>query len=126
MNLTRIALAASLLVTGGAAAAQSAADAKCIIVSDAVAKSSKEDKAQEAAKAAFYFYLGRLKDGTTAAQLKTLFDAQAKTLTNDNANAAWQTCVQPIQTKMQLLQSLAPPQQQTPPQTQKPKQPQGR
>src|SRR3954466_14707496 len=99
MKLTRIALAASLLMTGGAASAQSAGDAKCIILSNAFAKDAKEANAQKAAEATLYFYLGRVRDGTTAAQLRTLFEAQANSITNDGAGKEMNSCVEAIQTK---------------------------
>jgi hypothetical protein len=107
MKFTRIALAAALLGTSGAAAAQSATDAGCILVSNAFAKNSKDANAQKAAEASLYFYLGRIPDGTSSAHLKTLFDAQAKTITETNAGPTMNKCVQAIQSKFQLLQSLS-------------------
>jgi hypothetical protein len=122
MKFTRIALAAALLGTSGAAAAQSATDAGCILVSNAFAKNSKDANAQKAAEASLYFYLGRIPDGTSSAHLKTLFDAQAKTITETNAGPTMNKCVQAIQSKFQLLQSLSGNAPAAPPQ----KKPEGR
>jgi hypothetical protein len=106
MKFTRIALAAALVMTSGAATAQSATDAGCILVSNAFAKDAKDPKAQQAAQAALYFYLGRVSDSTSAAQLKALFEAQSKTINETNAGPMMNKCVQAIQSKFQLLQSL--------------------
>ncbi|HLO19101.1 MAG TPA: hypothetical protein VK192_01240 [Sphingomicrobium sp.] len=115
MKTIHIALAAALVVTGGAAAAQTASDAQCILVSNAFANGSKDANQQKTAEASLYFYLGRIGNQMTGSQLKALLDQQAKTLTDQNAGATMNKCVQAIQTKVQLLQSLS-----------KPAQPQGR
>ena len=108
MKTVTIAIGAALLVTSGAAAAQSATDAQCILLSNIFAKEAKDPKQQKAAEAAFYFYLGRVGDSATAAQLKTLFDTQGKTITDKTAGETMNKCVQGLQAKVDLLQSLAP------------------
>jgi hypothetical protein len=110
MTLTRIVIAAVLLTTSGAAAAQSATDAGCFLLSNAFAQSSKDANAQKAAEAASYFYLGRIGSQATAAQLKTLFDDQAKKITDATAPAMMTACVKELQAKAALVQSLAPKQ----------------
>ena len=122
MKLTRLAIAASLLMTGGAAAAQSATDAGCLLVSNAFAQNAKDANAQKAAMAASYFYLGRIGPQATAAQLRALFESQAKTITETTAGNMMNACVDEIQAKTKLVESLSPP---APPAQQKPK-PQGR
>jgi hypothetical protein len=117
MKLTRIAIAATLLLTGGAAVAQSATDIQCMILSNAFARNAKDPNAQKAAEAALYFYLGRVADSATPAHLKTLLDAQEKTITDATAGGLMNNCVKAIQAKVQMLQSLAPP---------PPKKPEGR
>jgi hypothetical protein len=112
-----IAVAAVLLTSSAAAAAQSASDAECILLSNVFANNTKDPTAQKAAEAALYFYLGRVSDKTTAAQLKALFEAQAKTLDDKTAGPKMNACVQALQTKVKMMQSLSP---------QAPKQPQGR
>src|SRR3954447_3315572 len=127
MKAFHILLATAFMTSGGAAAAQSASDAQCIIVSNAFASGSKDANQQKTAEATLYFYLGRVASQTTAAQLKAILDQQAKTLTDDNAGAAMNKCVQAIQSKIQLLQSLAKPSQGAKPaQPARPAQPQGR
>jgi hypothetical protein len=101
--------AAALLMSSGAATAQSATDIKCMILSNVFAKNSKDAESQKAAEAALYFYLGRLSDSATAAQLKTQLDAQGKTLTDATAGTMMNACVKTIESKVQMLQSLAPP-----------------
>lgn len=108
MKIPTIALAATLLMTSGAAAAQSTTDAGCILLSNVFAKAAKTPEAQKAAEASLYFYLGRVSDSTTSAQLKALFDAQPKTLSDAKAGEMMNACVKAIQTKVELLQSLAP------------------
>ena len=108
MKVRTITIAAVLFMTSGAAAAQSATDAGCILDSNAFAKSSKDANAQKTAVAALYFYLGRISDSTTPAQLKTLFEQQSKTITDATAGNVMNACVKGIQTKVQLLQSLSP------------------
>jgi hypothetical protein len=116
MKPLTIAVAAALLTTSGAAAAQSATDAQCLILSNVFAKGSKDAQQQDAAKAAFYFYLGRVRDTATAAQLKALLDAEGKTITEKTAGDTMSKCVQTLESKVELLQSLAPakPAQQQP------------
>ena len=129
MKFTRIALAGTLLLMGTAASAQSVNDAQCIILSNLFAKESKEAQQQKAAEAAVYFYLGRVRDGTTAAQLKGLFDQASKPLTQATIGPKMNDCVNAIQTKVQLLQSLAPAQPAAgakPATTTPPKKPEGR
>lgn len=120
MKFTHIAVAAALLMTGQAATAQSATDAGCIIVSNAYMKAAKEAQAQKLAEASLYFYLGRIKDGTTAAQLKALFDAQAKTINDTTAPNMMNACLKGLQAKAELAQSAspAPPPQAAQPQKQ--------
>ena len=120
MKILATALAGALLMTSGAAAAQSATDARCIILSNVFAQQAKDENAKKAAEASLYFYLGRVGSGATAAQLKTQFEAQAKTITNANAGALMNDCAKTVQAKLDLLNSLSPPQQA------KPATPQGR
>jgi hypothetical protein len=114
MTATRFLIAAALLMTGGAATAQSASDAQCFILSNALAQQAKNADDQKAAEVSIYFYLGRIGNGETAAQLKALFDAQAKTITQANAGTLMNGCIKNVQDKMQLVQSLAPAQPQQP------------
>jgi hypothetical protein len=109
MKSLRIALAASLLMTGAAASAQSATDVRCILLSSAFAKQNQDANAQKLAEAAFYFYLGRIGASATPAQLKALFDQQAKTLSDSTAGGLMNACAKEFQSKVQLLDSLAPP-----------------
>ena len=120
MKFHRIAIALALLLSGGAAAAQSAGDGQCLILSNVFAKNAKDPNAQKAAEAALYFYLGRISEHATGPQLKTLLDAQGKTITDANAGGLMNACLQALQSKVQLVQSLAPAP------AQKPQQPQGR
>jgi hypothetical protein len=108
MTATRFLIAAALLMTGGAASAQSASDAQCFILSNAFAQQAKEPNDQKAAEVAVYFYLGRIGAQETAAQLKSLFEAQAKTITEANAGTLMNACIKNVQDKMQLVQSLSP------------------
>jgi len=114
MKAVTLALAAALLTSGTAAVAQSANDAQCLIVSNAFAKGAKDANQQKAAEASMYFYLGRINDSMSSAQLKTLLEAQAKTLTDATAGTTMDKCVQAIQSKVQLIQSFAPPPAQQP------------
>jgi hypothetical protein len=114
MKFPAIALGAALLATSGAAAAQSATDARCILLSNVFAQQAKDANAQKAAEASLYFYLGRISSGATAAQMKTLFEGQGKTITNANAGSLMSDCAKAVQTKLDMLQSIAPPQQAKP------------
>ena len=123
---------AAVLLTGTAATAQSMTDAQCIIVGNAFASQSKDANQQKAAEAAVYFYLGRVRDGTTSTQLKALFEQAAKPLSDATIGPKMNDCMKGIQGKVELLQSLAPKQAATPattaPRAATPqqKQPQGR
>lgn len=131
MKALSIALAAAVLASAGPAAAQTAGDARCIILSNVFAKQAKDADAQKAAEATLYFYLGRIGAAATAPHMKTLLEAQAKTITDANAGPLMNDCAKAVQGKVQLLQSLSPPQAQTAapaatPPAAKPAQPQGR
>ena len=110
MNAIRFAAAATLLMFGGAASAQTATanEAGCIIVSNAFANTVKDADAQKIAEASLYFYLGRIDEHATAAQLKPIFDAQAKTITDANASALMAACVKELQAKTELVEGLQP------------------
>jgi hypothetical protein len=125
MKATRLALAAALLTTGGAATAQTANDARCILLANAFAGQSKDANQKKVAEDSLYFYLGRIDGQPTAAQMKTVMDAQAKTLTDANAGPMMGECVKAVQAKVQLLQTLAA-QSAPPAQTKPPANPQGR
>lgn len=109
MKPTLIAIAAASLMSSGVAEAQSATDAQCLLLSNAFAAQSKDANAQKTAEASLYFYLGRIRDQSTAAQLKPLFDAQAKTITQANAGTLMDACVKKLQDNLQLIHSLAQP-----------------
>ena len=108
MKATHLTLAAALLASSGAAAAQTATDAQCLIVSNAFAQGAKDADQRKTAEATLYFYLGRIGERMTSTQLKSLFDTEAKTLTDKTAGATMNKCVQAVQSKVQLLESLSP------------------
>jgi hypothetical protein len=108
MKAFNIAIASALLLTGGTATAQSASDAQCIIVSNAFASQSKDAEQQKVAQASMYFFLGRISSTTTAAQLKTLLDAQMKTINNTNAGETMNKCLATIKSRVDMLESLDP------------------
>jgi hypothetical protein len=107
MKLAPLALAAALLATSTAATAQSATDARCILLANAFAAQSKDTNQRKLAEDSLYFYLGRINGQPTAAQMKSVMDAQAKTLTDANAGTLMGECVKAVQAKVQLLQTLA-------------------
>jgi uncharacterized protein (DUF885 family) len=109
MKALTLALATALLATGGTAAAQTAGDAQCIVLSNAFAGQAKDAKAKEVAEASLYFYLGRIGNSMTAAQLETLLDAQAKTITQASAGPAMTKCAAAIQAKVDMLKTISAP-----------------
>ncbi|HEX5257627.1 MAG TPA: hypothetical protein VFW35_02465 [Sphingomicrobium sp.] len=115
MKSLRIALAATLLMTGAAASAQSATDARCLLLSSAFAKQNQDANAQKLAEASFYFYLGRIGASATPAQLKALFDQQSKTLSDTTAGGLMNACAKEFQAKVELINSLGSPPPATPP-----------
>jgi hypothetical protein len=130
MKTIRLVLATALLASGTAAAAQSATDARCILLANAFAGQSKDAKQQKIAEDTLYFYLGRIAGQPTTAQMKAVMEQQSKTITDANAGTLMGDCVKPISAKIQLLQTLAPPQPAAAapavPQAKPPAQPQGR
>jgi hypothetical protein len=108
MNRTRLAIAAALLMTNGTAVAQSATDVGCLILSNGFAHNSKDANAQKAAEAASFFYLGRVSNQGTAAQLKALLEKEMKTITQANAGPMMNACMKELEAKSQLVQSLSP------------------
>ena len=107
MRIIPIAIAAVLLTASGTAVAQTASDARCLLLSNAFAKQSKDATAQKLAEDSLYFYLGRIAGQPTTAQLKAMFDQQDKTITDANAGAVMGDCVKAVQAKVQLLQNVA-------------------
>jgi hypothetical protein len=124
MKILASILAVPLLLAGSAASAQTATDAQCLILANAFAKQAKEPQQQKAAEAAVYFYMGRLRDGLTTAQLKGLLDTSSKTITNENAGPKMDECLKAIQTRVELLATLAPAPASNPAQTTIPPRPQ--
>ena len=121
-----IALAATMLATSGAAAAQSANDARCILLANAFAGQAKDANQQKIAEDSIYFYLGRISGQPTAAQMKAVLDAQAKTLNDSNAGQLMGECVKAVQAKVQLMQAISAQSQPPAPATKPPANPQGR
>ena len=109
MKAVAIALAAALLLSGAPAGAQTASDAGCLILSNAFAQKAAEPQIKQIAQASFYFYLGRVADRTTAPQLKALLDAESKTITDATAGPMMKSCMQTLQNRSDLLQSLSTP-----------------
>ena len=125
MNALRTATCAALLLIGSVASAQSVTDAQCLLLSNAFAKDAKDPNAQKAAEIAGYFYLGRVGEHASAAQLKAQLEQGAKSITDATAGPQMTACVKAIQDKVQLVQSLGPAPQAAPP-TKPPANPQGR
>lgn len=127
MKIRYFALAAALAATSGVAVAQSANDARCILLANAYAKQSKDPAAQKMAESSVYFYLGRIGSQATTAQMKALFDQQSKTITDANAGGLMGDCVKGVETKIEMMQTLAAQEAPTAaPATKKPANPQGR
>jgi hypothetical protein len=114
MKAVPMAVAAALLLSGAPAAAQSATDAGCLILSNAFAQKAAEPQVKQLAQASFYFYLGRVADRTTAPQLKALLDAESKAITDATAGPMMKSCMQTLQNRSDLLQSLSTPRPQQP------------
>jgi hypothetical protein len=119
MKLAHIAIAAALIAPAGT-------DARCILVANAFSKNSKDANSAKAAEAASYFYLGRVSEGMSAAQLKALFEAASKGLTNENAGSTMEACVKPIQARITMLQSISQSSQAAQPASPTQKKPEGR
>ena len=126
MKTLRIVLAATLLTASRTVFAQSASDVQCLILSNAYATQAKDENGKKAAEGAFYFYLGRIGANATAAQLKTLFDAQMKTLTQEAAPKMMTACADAVAEKFKLADSLSEASKPAAAPQQQKKQPQGR
>ena len=123
MRIIAIAIAAALLTASAPAAAQTATEVRCLLLSNAFAKTAKDANAQKIAEDSIYFYLGRIDGQPTTAQLKSLFDEQDKTITDTNMGTLMGDCVKAVRAKVQLLQDVAA---QARPATKRPAQPEGR
>ena len=109
MNFVRLALATALVISSGAAVAQTATDAGCLMLSSAFAQKSADEQVKKIAETAYYFYLGRVLDRTTAPQMKALLDQQSKVINDATATAMMKNCVQTLQSRSDLVQSLSAP-----------------
>ena len=94
------------------ARAQSINDVRCVLVSNAFAKSAKDQNAKRMAEGSLYFYFGRIAGRLNDAQLRSQFLAQQKTLTARNATATMQACFanaqRSVKAAMNVAQQLAP------------------
>jgi hypothetical protein len=77
---------------GTPAHAQNVNDIRCALVSNAFAKSAKDQKAKRMAEGSLYFYFGRIAGRLNQAQLSAGFLAQQKAITRANAAQTMQTC----------------------------------
>jgi len=103
------ALAAALLLPAAPASAQTATDAGCLLLSNLFAQKAAEPEVKKIAEQTFYFYLGRVGDRVTAPQLKALLDTQGKTITDATAGPMMKNCVQTLQNRASVLDSLSTP-----------------
>ncbi len=117
----RLALIATLMLTtasgqsqtkssappAAAVKAPAATTAGCLLVSNAFANSSTDDKDRTLARASLYFFMGRIDNGTTAAQLTAAFAAQERVINNANASEVMNECLKLVQAKSDLLKSVA-------------------
>src|SRR5205085_12128834 len=99
MYFVRLGLAAGLLISSEAAIAQTATDAGCLILSNAFAQKATDAQVKKIAETAFYFYLGRVADRTTAPQMKALLDQQSKVITDTTASTMMKNCMQTVQSR---------------------------
>jgi hypothetical protein len=90
-----------------AAKAPAPTTAGCLLVSNAFANSATDEKARTLARASLYFFMGRVENGTTAAQLKAAFAEQERLINNDNATEVMNSCLKLVQAKSDLLASVA-------------------
>lgn len=115
MKATLVALAIAILTTASGPPAKIAPPVKvppttaagCLVVSNAFAKTLIDDKSRRTAQAALYFFLGRIDDRITAAQLKGTLEEQARLINNSNAPELMNSCLKLVQARAQLLLSIS-------------------
>ena len=81
--------------------------AGCLLVSNAFANSATDEQNRKIAQASVYFFMGRVENGTTAAQLKAAFAEQERVINNANATEVMNACLKLVQAKSELLQSVS-------------------
>ena len=114
MKARLVALAIAILTTASGPPAKIAPSVKvppttagCLVVSNAFAKTLIDDKSRRTAQAALYFFLGRIDDRITAAQLKGTLEEQARLINNSNAPELMNSCLKLVQARAQLLLSIS-------------------
>lgn len=103
-----LAAAGSALLFSTGAAAQASADVRCLILSNAFAKTGINPQAKKAAESSAFYYLGRIDGRIGDAQLRAALEGHAKTIKAATAGAEMQACVRRMQASGMRVQSLAP------------------
>lgn len=96
MKTVRAAACLAAMLLGGAAlpTAASAANTniRCLMLSNVYVNSAKDDQARQAAQATRIFYLGRIPDALSQAQLEAAMVAEGKTIAPATAETEMNRC----------------------------------
>lgn len=83
-------------------------DANCLLVSNIFAQQSSDAEQKAHAMNVLFYYFGRIDSRTSEAQLKAeLKQAGSVQFTNATASALMNSCVQNMQSRAQMLQSVS-------------------
>ena len=76
---------------------------RCLMLSNLYAKSAKDDRGRQAAAETRLFYLGRVDDRMTDAQLEAAMLAAGKAITPDTAGAEMDKCAQLLEQRSRAM-----------------------
>ena len=80
---------------------------RCIMLSNLYANGAKDEHLREIASDSRFFYLGRIADSMTEAQIKAAAIAEGKTISNANAGAEMNRCAEPMIARAKLMSAVS-------------------
>jgi len=103
--LSILAIAGAMIAAGPAMAQGANQNMQCLMVANVFSSQEKDPQKKQVAIGAAFFYLGRLNEQITPAQLKALILAQSKALTPQTAGPLMNACIKEIGVKQGMMQT---------------------
>jgi len=101
-----LAIAGAMIAAGPVMAQSANQNMQCLMIANVFSAQEKDPQKKQVAIGAAFFYLGRLNETISPAQLKTLVLAQSKTLTPQTAGPLMNACVKEIGVKQAMMQAV--------------------
>ena len=102
-----LALAAVAAVVAPTAASAADADARCVVLMNALAQNKAKPDQAAFANLAMIYYVGRMDGRGQSGQLKTLIETESKLITAATANADANRCAQQFQARGAQIRAMS-------------------